>query len=309
MSGGRFDPRELFRALGRREVEYVTVGGVAIQAQGAERFTRDLDVAIAASRDNIRMATQDDLEERSRAREIGGPGALGALARQVQPAGRGTGRFASRIPADSRNASSKVRPCLAIRLRVRADLRRRVVADVAPAAFRRRAEQGSSHRLDAVDETFAILKHYRAATFAIWTTEESHLPLRNKASTTLAPPYAELLHDLRRMMQSQRNARGRKAMLFFDQRGHSEDLAMACAVQNYIMRTSYSWRRHFLQVPHFTRSAVSPGLQAADLIAYLAGRQIGPQSRSELIAYWGKVARLGYVHRGAKTRSALRLVA
>lgn len=181
--------------------------------------------------------------------------------------------------------------------------------NLAPAAFRRRAEQGSSHRLDAVDETFAILKHYRAATFAIWTTEESHLPLRNNTSTTLAPPYAELLHDLRRMMQSQRNARGRKAMLFFDQRGHSEDLAMACAVQNYIMRTSYSWRRHFLQVPHFTRSAVSPGLQAADLIAYLAGRQIDPQSRPELVAYWGKVARLGYVHRGANTRPALRLVA
>lgn len=108
--------------------------------------------------------------------------------------------------------------------------------NLAPAAFRRRSEAGSSHRLDAVDETFAILTSFRAKTFAIWTTEQSSLSLRNTASTTLASPYAELLHDLRRMMRSQRDDRGRKAMLFFDQRGHSEDLAMACAVQNYLRR-------------------------------------------------------------------------
>lgn len=48
-----FDALELFRALGRHEVEYVTVGGVAIQAYGGQRMTRDLDVAIAASKDNM----------------------------------------------------------------------------------------------------------------------------------------------------------------------------------------------------------------------------------------------------------------
>jgi len=181
--------------------------------------------------------------------------------------------------------------------------------NLSPAAFRRRTEAGSSHRLDAVDETFAILKSFRALTFAVWTTEEASLPLRNRTSTTLAYPYAELLHDLRRMMRAQQPSSGRKAMLFFDQRGHSEDLAMACAVQNYIMRTSLAWRRHFLQVPHFTRSAVSPGLQAADLIAYLAGQQIDPQHRSELGTYWTKVSNLGYLHPGgAMTRPSHRLV-
>lgn len=54
MTGGdTFHPRELFLALARHEVEYVTVGGVAIQAHGAQRFTRDLDVAIAASKENL----------------------------------------------------------------------------------------------------------------------------------------------------------------------------------------------------------------------------------------------------------------
>ena len=48
-----FDALELFRALGCHEVEYVTVGGVAIQAYGGQRMTQDLDVAIAASSENM----------------------------------------------------------------------------------------------------------------------------------------------------------------------------------------------------------------------------------------------------------------
>jgi hypothetical protein len=50
---GRFDARELFRALARHAVDYVTIGGIAIQAYGGQRLTQDLDVAIAASTDNI----------------------------------------------------------------------------------------------------------------------------------------------------------------------------------------------------------------------------------------------------------------
>jgi len=52
-SPGGFDARELFRALARRDVEYVTIGGIAIQAYGGQRLTQDLDVAIASSADNI----------------------------------------------------------------------------------------------------------------------------------------------------------------------------------------------------------------------------------------------------------------
>jgi hypothetical protein len=51
--GETFHPRELFQALARHEVEYVTVGGIAIQAHGGQRVTQDLDVAIAASADNL----------------------------------------------------------------------------------------------------------------------------------------------------------------------------------------------------------------------------------------------------------------
>jgi hypothetical protein len=50
---GRFDARELFRALARHDVDYITIGGIAIQAHGGQRLTQDLDVVIAASTDNI----------------------------------------------------------------------------------------------------------------------------------------------------------------------------------------------------------------------------------------------------------------
>ncbi len=59
---GRFDARELFRALARHEVDYLTIGGIAIQAHGGQRLTQDLDVAIASSTDNITRLTGALLE-------------------------------------------------------------------------------------------------------------------------------------------------------------------------------------------------------------------------------------------------------
>lgn len=52
-NSGGFDARELFRALAHYDVEYVTIGGIAVQAYGGQRLTQDLDVAIAASTDNV----------------------------------------------------------------------------------------------------------------------------------------------------------------------------------------------------------------------------------------------------------------
>lgn len=62
----RFDARELFSALARHDVEYVTVGGIAIQAYGGQRLTQDLDIAISGSIDNLeRLAAMlSDLDAR-----------------------------------------------------------------------------------------------------------------------------------------------------------------------------------------------------------------------------------------------------
>lgn len=40
-----FDARELFAALARHEVDYVTIGGIAVLAHGGQRVTQDLDIA------------------------------------------------------------------------------------------------------------------------------------------------------------------------------------------------------------------------------------------------------------------------
>jgi hypothetical protein len=50
---GRFDARELFNALARHEVDYVTIGGIAVQAHGGQRLTLDLDIAILPAPDNL----------------------------------------------------------------------------------------------------------------------------------------------------------------------------------------------------------------------------------------------------------------
>jgi hypothetical protein len=47
-----FDARELFAALARHDVDYVTIGGIAIQAHGGQRITQDLDIAIATAAEN-----------------------------------------------------------------------------------------------------------------------------------------------------------------------------------------------------------------------------------------------------------------
>lgn len=61
-----FDARELFKALARHGVEYVTIGGIAVQAHGGQRLTQDLDVAVAVSKENFERlaAALRDLDAR-----------------------------------------------------------------------------------------------------------------------------------------------------------------------------------------------------------------------------------------------------
>jgi hypothetical protein len=52
-------------------------------------------------------------------------------------------------------------------------------------------------------------------------------------------------------------------------------------------------RSHLLQIPNYTHSAVSPGLQVADLVAHLAAHQTDPTDRPELTRWWDRFAPLG----------------
>ncbi len=50
----RFDAAKLFAALWQHRVEYVAIGGIAMQAHGGQRLTQDLDIAISTSSENLK---------------------------------------------------------------------------------------------------------------------------------------------------------------------------------------------------------------------------------------------------------------
>ncbi len=162
----------------------------------------------------------------------------------------------------------------------------------ARSAFHKREGAGFSKLLQAAEETLAAVPKYHGYAFAIWTTHEEWLLLRNPNPQALSPIYQEMLKDFRRCMRTLPS--GSEGQLLFDNRGTSEDLSAACAIQNFIVRVSPDWRRRFMQTPHFTLSAVSPGLQAADLIAYLAAHRHDPSYRPELADYWRSVEKIAF---------------
>jgi len=147
--------------------------------------------------------------------------------------------------------------------------------------------------LRAGQEMLGTLRRHDARAFVVWTRHPDLLTLRNPHATSLSPPYRQLLYLLRSHMRSRPAAIG---SLNFDQR--ADDASTACAVSNFLART-HGWRR-FMIAPNFTVSSVSPGLQAADLIAYLGPHYAEPSSRPELAPFLTSVLDLGGVVREAR---------
>jgi len=161
----------------------------------------------------------------------------------------------------------------------------------ARAAFKRQQLHGDSHWLVLADRLIAILAACHAKVFVIWTTNPELLLLRNPRPAQVSKPYKRLLFDLRSLMEKE--APGHLAMLSFDLRGTREDEATAAAIQNYLVRTRNGWKSHFLCIPNFTVSSVSPGLQAADFVAFL-GARMGRNDRPELAPYIARIRGLAY---------------
>ena len=61
-SPGEFDARELFRALANHDVEYITIGGIAIQVYGGQHQDQGLDITIATSPENLSRLADTLLE-------------------------------------------------------------------------------------------------------------------------------------------------------------------------------------------------------------------------------------------------------
>jgi hypothetical protein len=64
----RFNPAAILAALERYEVRYVLIGGLAANAHGVRRTTRDVDVIVERSRENL-----ERLAEAARELEVGSP--------------------------------------------------------------------------------------------------------------------------------------------------------------------------------------------------------------------------------------------
>ncbi len=124
--------------------------------------------------------------------------------------------------------------------------------------------------------------------FARWTDDPGLLSLRNTSADRLTEPYVSIIHDFCRAMSTR--ADHERGGIFLDQLGHAEDNHAACTIANYFARTQdrYLLQRLMLQVPHYTHSVVSPGLQMADLVAYLAASQMDPAHRPELAPWWAR---------------------
>ena len=129
----------------------------------------------------------------------------------------------------------------------------------AKAAFKSQALNGSSYWLDAADRLLEILASTHARTFVIWSTNPDSLTLRHPSTIEVSKPYKQLLFDCRALME--REAPGRLGSLNFDLRGTREDEATACTLQTYMVRTRGGWDQHFICIPNFTVSAVSPGFK------------------------------------------------
>lgn len=177
----------------------------------------------------------------------------------------------------------------------------------ARAVFTREDAGKPSSLLAAVDRVLDGLKHNKAVVFALWTEQPSLLSLRNTTSTALTGPYTSLLHQFAGVVQQ--TVTGQRGTVYLDQLGHREDKHSACTIQNFIARTDSRvyLQRNLIQVPHYTHSAVSPGLQVADLVAYLAAHQTNPTERPELGSWWAKFTELALYERGSGSRREKRV--
>ena len=64
----RFNPAAILAALERHGVRYVLIGGLAANAHGVRRTTRDVDIIVDRGRDNL-----ERLAEAARELEVGSP--------------------------------------------------------------------------------------------------------------------------------------------------------------------------------------------------------------------------------------------
>jgi len=168
----------------------------------------------------------------------------------------------------------------------------------AKSAFRKREAVGCSRLLEGADKMLRAVKRHKGKVFLIWTADPTLSLLNNPNPEELSKPYKQLLFDMRALMRNE--APRKRGALTFDQRHHREDEAAACAISNYLFRAGGDWDQRFTQIPNFTSSAISPGLQAADLVVYLGPHLADQHQRPELVPYIEQIRQMSYEYRSGR---------
>ena len=160
------------------------------------------------------------------------------------------------------------------------------------AAFLRRDCEGDAPHLRAVDRLLGLLEDHHA-TWMISVSSFDAASLRTRDDLMFPEPYRALTWRLLKFAKSQVASGDWDGIssITLDQVGHKEDQRAGAAFQNYFTRHAlrYQLAKYFIQVPSFTHSTLSPGIQTADLLAYLACQQLDSSESSRATAVLGTI--------------------
>jgi hypothetical protein len=98
----RFNPAAILAALERHGVRYVLIGGLAANAHGVRRTTRDVDVIVERTRENLAR-----LADAARALEVGSP-VVDSRMRELDPLDPADLARAANVSLDTRNGELDV---------------------------------------------------------------------------------------------------------------------------------------------------------------------------------------------------------
>lgn len=170
--------------------------------------------------------------------------------------------------------------------------------------FREREEGGEAQMLTAAEMVLNQLDRYRARVFVVWTEEERGLLTRNPEPLKLQWQYVQLLADMYEWME--REAPRRRGQLIFRHHGPKLDEAIAYHVAHYLRRGRRDWIGRFSHLQLFAPSPLTPAVQAADLILYLAPWLSEPSRRPELQPYLERIEAMAFEFKRAGPHDIVR---
>lgn len=165
-------------------------------------------------------------------------------------------------------------------------------------AFKCRDLYGSSRNLACADDLFQLCKDSGVLAFATITKNPRHMALVTGTGRLLTTPYSYMLERIDKCMIEQ--FPDRMAKVLFDSRGLGTDEPLAVAWSNFLFRSSVG--QQFSKIvanPFFVVSRLTPGIQVADVFAYLAGQVVS--GRLECQSYYQKLQELQWVSADGKT--------